>query len=254
MKFKIILVTIIAVLLNSCAVFQCDYIEDVEITFLVDISDGRLLETAKTDIQKNLPVFMSKLGFIQLESCQRLTVHIAPLSAKDEFRVKSATIGLTDKNMSGKDRRNQSNPRPIVEMLNTSLEEFGSLQELPEYTSGSSIGNQILKAVKLSKNADRSYVVVLSDLIQHDSHISFYKQIPKQIDTETLQQLFDPVLLQEFEETNQGKGQSSRIILVQLQTVDQSMNGKRREIASLWQSVFTDFLEADFELIDNLSN
>ncbi len=236
-------------LLGGCS-FDCETSEDIQVTFLVDISDERLLRAAKDDIQSNLGNFMNKLDLASLDDCQQLTVNIAPLSARDELKLESTTLSLTHKGLSARERRKRSSPKPIIQMIDRELSTYDSLRNVPDYQRGSSIGNQILKAINQTKSATQSYVVVFSDMVQHDQYISFYRSIPRKIDASNMQMLFDPMMLKEWP----GTSEDVQVIIIHLQQVDASMKGKRREIAALWSQAFEEGLGLDVAVMDNLTH
>ena len=235
-------------LVASCSL-ECESTDDIQVTFLVDISDERLLEATKRDMHNNLGTFMKKLGLATLDECQRLTVNIAPLSARDELRLESAHLSMTDRGLSAQDRRKRANPKPVIDMIHHALESYDSLKDVPDYQRGSSIGNQILKAINQTRHSNQSYVVVFSDMVQHDEYLSFYQHIPRSIDSDNIKMLFDPLMLQDWQGSDGVK-----VIIVHLQQVDTSMKGRRREIAALWSEAFQDGLGVEVAVKDNLTH
>ena len=110
------------------------------------------------------------------------------------------------------------------------------LKELDDYNSGSSIGNQILKAMLQMNGSGQSTLVIISDLISNDERFSLYKGIPGEVDTEVLESVFDVRLLDEFAQTY-AAGEAPAIVLVQLQAVENHMKARRGEIAAFWKRV-----------------
>lgn len=232
---------------------ECESVESSEVTFLIDISDPRLFKEASNDIKNNLAGFMSKLGLESMEECRQLTVSIAPLSARDELRISTETIGVSEKGLSRKQVKEMSSPRPIIQMISKSLDEYEELKDLKDYNSGSSIGNQILKAMMKMQASGQSTVVIISDLIINDGKFSMYKEIPSDIDMEVIESVFDPRLMEEFLEGYSFEAAPS-IMLVQLQAVESHMKTRRGEIATFWKSLLEEGLEQDVTIMDNLSN
>ena len=247
------LTIILSLLIVGCGMTECKSVKSSEVTFLIDISDPGLFEEASNDIKNNLPKFMSKLGLASMEECHQLTVSIAPLSARDELRISTETIGVNQKGLSRKQVKEMSSPKPIIQMISKSLNEYEDLKELRDYNSGSSIGNQILKAMMKMKASGQSTLVIISDMISNDGRFSLYKKIPTEIDTEVIESVFDPRLLEEFLE-GQAFDNAPSIVLVQLQAVESHMKTKRGEIAAFWKAVLVEGLEQDVTILDNLSN
>ena len=250
---KLGIILVLAVMLTGCDVMECKSVKSSEVTFLIDISDPRLFEEAKDDIKSNLSRFMSKLGLTSIGECHQLTVNIAPLSARDELRMSSETIGVGQQGLSKKEVKAKSNPKPIIQMISRSLNEYEGLKELKDYNSGSSIGNQILKAMLQMEASGQSTVVIISDMISNDERFSLYKGIPSDIDSEVMEKVFDSRLLEEFSETYAMEA-APNIVLVQLQAVERHMKAKRGEIASFWKSILAEGLDQDVVIVDNLSN
>lgn len=250
---KVCLVILVSLLAAGCDISECKNVKSSEVTFLIDISDPRLFEEASDDIKNNLPSFMSKLGLASMEECHQLTVSIAPLSARDELRISTETIGVNQKGLSKKQVKEMSSPRPIIQMISKSLNEYEDLKDLKDYNSGSSIGNQILKAMMQMKASGQSTLVIISDLISNDERFSLYKNIPDEITTEVIESVFDPRLLEEFLEDYAYETAPS-IMLVQLQAVESHMKAKRGDIATFWKAVLEEGLEQDVTIMDNLSN
>ena len=250
---KLIVIVLCSFMIASCDVMECEKVQSSEVTFLIDISDPRLFEEASDDIKSNLSRFMSKLGLNSMGECHQLTVNIAPLSARDELKMSTQTVGVNQQGLSRKKVKEMSNPRPIVQMISRSLNEYEGLKELDDYNSGSSIGNQILKAALQMKESGQSTLVIISDLISNDERFSLYKRIPTQIDTEVMESVFDARLLEEFSQTY-AVGEAPAIVLVQLQAVESHMRAKRGDLAAFWKTVLGEGLEQDVTIVDNLSN
>ncbi len=250
---KIYFMIVLSLAIVGCDMSECGSVQSSEVTFLIDISDPRLFEEASNDIKDNLPGFMSNLGLASMEECHQLTVSIAPLSARDELRISTETIGVNQKGLSRKQVKEMSSPRPIIQMISKSLDEYEGLKDLKDYNSGSSIGNQILKAMMKMKASGQSTVVIISDLIINDGKFSMYKKIPSEIDTEVIESVFDPRLLEEFLD-DYGYESAPSIMLVQLQAVEGHMKTRRGEIATFWKSLLEEGLEQDVTIMDNLSN
>ena len=117
-------ILMIAFFITSCDVMECEKVKSSEVTFLIDISDPRLFEEASDDIKSNLSRFMSKLGLSSMGECHQLTVNIAPLSARDELRMSTETIGVNQQGLSRKQVKELSSPRPIIQMISRSLNEY----------------------------------------------------------------------------------------------------------------------------------
>lgn len=250
---KLGLLLLCSLIITSCNVMECEKVKSSEVTFLIDISDPKLFEEASDDIKSNLSRFMSKLGLASMDECHQLTVNIAPLSARDELRMSSETIGVNQQGLSRKQVKEMSNPRPIIQMISRSLNEYEGLKELDDYNSGSSIGNQILKAMLQMNGSGQSTLVIISDLISNDERFSLYKGIPRSIDTEVMESVFDSRLLEEFSQTY-AVGEAPSIVLVQLQAVESHMRAKRGDLATFWKTVLSEGLEQDVTIVDNLSN
>ena len=250
---KLGLLLLCSLIITSCNVMECEKVKSSEVTFLIDISDPKLFEEASDDIKSNLSRFMSKLGLASMDECHQLTVNIAPLSARDELKMSSETIGVDQQGLSRKQVKEMSNPRPIIQMISRSLNEYEGLKELDDYNSGSSIGNQILKAMLQMNGSGQSTLVIISDLISNDERFSLYKGIPREIDTEVMESVFDSRLLEEFSQTY-ALGEAPSIVLVQLQAVESHMRAKRGDLATFWKTVLGEGLEQDVTIVDNLSN
>lgn len=250
---KLTIIIVLALFTVSCNMTECESVESSEVTFLIDISDPRLFEEASNDIKHNLSGFMSKLGLESMEECHQLTVSIAPLSARDELRISTETIGVSQKGLSRKQVKEMSSPRPIIQMISKSLDEYEGLKDLKDYNSGSSIGNQILKAMMKMKASGQSTIVIISDLIINDGKFSMYKEIPREIDTEIIESVFDQRLMEEFMDDYSFESAPS-IMLVQLQAVENHMKTRRGEIATFWKALLEEGLEQEVTIMDNLSN
>jgi len=250
---KLLVMLISTLIFTGCDVMECENVKSSEVTFLIDISDPKLFEEASDDIKSNMSRFMSKLGLSSMGECHQLTVNIAPLSARDELKMSSETIGVNQQGLSRKQVREKSNPKPIIQMISRSLNEYEGLKELDDYNSGSSIGNQILKAMLQMKGSGQSTLVIISDLISNDERFSIYKGIPKEVNSEVMEQVFDARLLEEFSQTY-AIGEAPSVVLVQLQAVENHMKARRGDIATFWKSVLADGLDQDVTIVDNLSN
>ncbi len=250
---KLGLILLCTLIITSCDVMECENVKSSEVTFLIDISDPRLFEEASDDIKSNLSRFMSKLGLTSMGECHQLTVNIAPLSARDELKMSSETIGVDQQGLSRKKVKEMSNPRPIIQMISRSLNEYDGLKELDDYNSGSSIGNQILKAMLQMSGSGQSTLVIISDLISNDERFSLYKSIPRAVDAEVLEAVFDTRLLEEFSQTY-AEGEAPAIVLVQLQAVESHMKARRGDLATFWKTILAEGLDQDVTIVDNLSN
>ena len=250
---KLGLVWLLALIMTGCDVMECESVKSNEVTFLIDISDPKLFDEAREDIRSNLSKFMTNLGLSAVDECHQLTVNIAPLSARDELKMSSETIGVNQQGLSRKQVREMSNPRPIIQMISKSLDEYDGLKELDDYNSGSSIGNQILKAMLQMKGSGQSTLVIISDLISNDERFSLYKRIPSEIDTEVMESVFDARLLDEFSSTY-ATSEAPAIVLVQLQAVESHMKAKRGQLAAFWEAVLGEGLDQNVSIVDNLSH
>jgi len=247
-----LLITTIEIAFSACSsLTKCDNISQKELTVLVDISDKRLFTIIENDLNTNFPAFMQKTGLGSITSCQRLTLSIGHLSGKEDLELSSESISVSRKGQSNKEEKKQASPAPLVRLLQKKVNDYRLLTEDPVMTSGSNIGNVLLKAI-IHSNADAETTILLfSDMVENNRTINLYKKIPAEKDIPAvIDQLIDPDILEKFKML-QESGVVTKIIIVMKEEPSGKIN--QRSIKNFWSMVFKE-LKLDVQFIDNLSN
>lgn len=251
MRSSFFIYAILSVLIHSCDVIgPCDQMTTKEAVFLLDVTDSVLFESIEKDIKTNFSSFMKKNDLASIGECERFVFSVGHLSGRENLEMESAKIELTTKGESLKKQQSLKNPSGIGVLMKSKLEDYKSLTAQEEYTSGSFLANQILRAANETAQNGSSSVFVFSDLIENNKYLNMYKeQIDFSENPEIIHSIIEPSVLHQFQ-SNQKAGKSVNIIFVQ----KDEPNGKvdRREIKVFWEELFSS-LKIDHQFVDNLS-
>ena len=245
-------ITAIEIVFPACSsLTKCNNISQKELTILIDISDKKLFTSIENDLNTNFPAFMQKTRLGNITACQSLTLSIGHLSGKEDLELSSKSISVSTKGQSNNEDKKQASPAPLVQLLQKKVNDYHMLTEDPVMTSGSNIGNVLLKAI-IHSNADAETTILLfSDMVENNRVINLYKKIPAEKDIATvIDQLIDPDVLKKFK-TLQETGLVAKIIIVMKEEPLGKTN--QRSIKNFWSMVFKE-LKLDVQFIDNLSN
>ncbi len=233
---------------------QCESIECREAIMLIDVSDHRLFNEIQDDIKQNLPGFMQRTGLSSIDPCQKFTMSFAHLSGKEALEIKSASISISKKGQSRNAEKAQSNPQPIVTLLQKTLTEYQALSNDQEMTSRSNIANTLFKTIIHTKDDVSDQVIMLfSDMVENNHLINFYKKVPREEDVDdAIGKMIDPTILEKFY-AKQEEGIITQIIIV----LKPEPSGKvpLRDVKIFWTALFKKLkLDEQVQFIDNLTN
>lgn len=252
-KFLVIMVLLIVVftLINGCVQTSCENIKQKEAVMLLDVSDPKLFGVIESDLTQNFPAFMERTGLGIIKKCQSFKMSFAHLSSREDLELSSASIAVVQRNQSIKEERRQSNPAPLVQLMQQKLKEYQTSSEDPEMTKRSNIINVLFKAIVHSNMETETTIMLFSDMVENNDLINLYKKIPVSKDIPGLtEKLIEPDVLKKFR-LLQDAGFAPRIIIV----LKPEPSGKTsiRDIKKFW-SIFFGQLKLDVQFIDNLTN
>ncbi|MCR4848482.1 MAG: hypothetical protein K5920_06535 [Bacteroidales bacterium] len=248
MKNTIILVCLAALNFSApCAPVQ--KADETAITLLIDVTDPVLFETIEADFSQNLNKFFHNTGLGHIDFGQKLTIRIAAIDDSGQLTLQSRSIALIDKKVSRKEADRLRDPRPLLELIRTQLDQYKQLSE--KTMSSSPIIDVVLKSFCQMDPEAREILVICSDGVENSNYGNFYKSIPttEQSVGKMISNVVDPMLLAEAKA--QIADTNPEVILI-LKT-----NPKIKNIIDL-KKFYNEFLHQlgveTFRVIDNLSN
>lgn len=255
MNRKIILsATVMFVMIfTSCSsLTECNSKSNSEGIILLDVSDTKLFQLIRQDLNDNFGSFMlrSRLGII--EPCQRFTLRLAPIAAQEELEISSQSIEISRKGQSIREQEQQADPSPLVSMLKVKLDEYEKLSNSKEATSGSVIINKALKAILQTDPEAESTIILLTDGIEYNEYLSMYKKIPKAEEIpEIIKKLIDPEILSKFKSA-QEQGVNPKIIIV-LKPCSPPAKVNIRAVKAYWAELLKELKLTNVQFADNLA-
>jgi len=250
---KTLLAALSLLLTISCNdLINCSEIKSSEVRLIIDVSDAELYKEISSDIEQNIGHFMTQTEFAKMAECSIAKLTVGNLSGKEELNKRSAEMSLTQKGLSGARKRELNNPKEIMHLLKSSLEDYSKLSEDPSYNSGTAITQTLVKgAMEMNEISDNT-LVVFSDMVINNKKqkINFYRNIPTDIDA-TLHKLIDEHLRKNLKEKIE-QGYSPKIIIC----LKEDPKGKvsKRKVKAFWIEALSQLGFEDIQIIDNLSN
>lgn len=253
-SINLVIITFLSLLsLTSCEnLTTCEEVEKSEMVMLFDISDEELFAEINEDITTNFSHFMSQTKFANVQECQVAKLSVGNLSAKDELKMKSASVGITEKGLSGHEMRKRGNPTPVVQLVKESLLNYTEMSQDATYNSSTNIlGTMVKSIVGLDTESENTLVLFTDGVIFNKvEDVNFYKSIPTDVNS-TIRKLIDPFLLKNLED-KLTEGLEINIIVVLKD--EQGGKVKKRDVKTFWSHAFKALNIDDVQYIDNLSN
>ena len=151
--------------------------EETAITFVVDCTDQALFKEINQDFHDNLSVFFKQLGVGNIDWYEKLTVRMCAIDDTDQLGLRSASIALKDKSISRREEGQRRNPKPLLQLISTSLSNYESLCQRD--MKSSPIINVMLKVFReMNPEATREVVVLCTDGVELSGYGNLYKDIP----------------------------------------------------------------------------
>jgi len=251
--YQTIWVTILFTGLSSCGeLTTCQELSSSETTMLLDVSDEKLFAEILNDFEQNLPHFMSKTPFAQLNECEKATLTIGNFSGKEELSKRSKTISIEQKGLSGAEKRKRGNPGGVMKMLKNSLDNYQEMSKDPSYNSATNITQTLVKAI-LEMNVEAENTLLLfSDMVINNKteSVNFYKTIPSELQS-TMDKLIDDVLWDRLKSKTE-EGLNVKVVIV-LKSEPKNKVSKKA-VKSFWIKALGHIGLTDVQVIDNLSN
>lgn len=243
--FIAVLIAAITFISLSC---QAQRVNETNVTFLVDVTDPVVFEEdIVTDFEQNLNAFFTNAGIARIDFGERLRVRMAPIDESDRLTLHSNSIALLDKGVSRKKAEKQRNPRPLVQLIKSELDQYKSLSQ--KKNAFSPIISLTLKTLRELDPETREILVIVTDGIEHSTYGDFYKSIPTT--EKSVNQLIakiDPLLLEEAK--RQADDSSPEVIIV----LKNNPKVKTAELKKFYSLFLTRLGVTTIRFIDNLSN
>jgi len=251
--FRLIFCAVFGVLV-SCKELKpnCEELQKKQLLMLLDVSDEELYETIETDVASNFSKFMSESPFKEVNECEVFKLSIGSFSAIDELTLAEAQIGITKKGISGKEKRQLSNPKPLISLLKNSLANFKSQSTNEEFNNSTNLTLTIVKAILGMDDDAENTLLISSDLIVNNrlEKINFYKKVPTDV-SETIRTLIDADMKQKLTEKLASMYQL-KVIVVQKSEPQNRVD--KKEVKAFWLKTFEEFGIEDVQFVDNLTN
>lgn len=230
----------------------CEDMQEYELATIIDVSDKDLYKEIQEDIIANFPVFMKNAPFGNLQECETFKMSIANFSGRDELSIKSTKMGIAKKGLSSTERRRLSNPKPLIDLLKSSLKEYEQMSLDDKFTNSTNITQTILKTVIGMSDESESTLLISSDMIVNNKaeEVNFYKNVPIDVG-ENLRKLVEPSLLQQFNEKLES-GLDLKVIVVHKNEPKNKVN--KKNVKAFWIKAFEELNIKDYLFIDNLTN
>jgi hypothetical protein len=221
----------------------------VEIHWELDVSDLKLFEECRDDIQSNFALFMQESGFGDVKPGQTLTMYWSKIAGLGTLQSASASItGPSDK-LAYQVQRKQLNPGKLLQLKNTQLTEFQKTAQTG--IAKSSIIEVLIKDLLQGDATKQCYFFVFSDMVENSGIVNCYKSIPatKAQIKKTIERI-DPYLKTKLDKKIEA-GFSPIVVLVQ-----KDSRGKvdSQAIRKFWIDLLSILNITNVKLIDNLSN
>jgi hypothetical protein len=239
--------------LSSCnEMGKCTDIDQSVMTMLFDVSDEQLFTEIEGDLKANFAQFMKQTKFATIGECEEAELVLGTLSAKDELEIRKATVGLTQKGLSGQEKRNQANPAKVVQLIKSSLAEYAELSKLPTYNSSTNILQTTVKSIVAVDESTQQTLVIFSDMVANNKieGINFYRSVPKDVGG-TVRKLVDSELLNQLE-SKVSNGLEVNLIVVLKNEPNNKI--KKKDVKEFWSKCFSHLGLEQVQFIDNLSN
>lgn len=152
-------------------------VDETAVTYLVDCTDTVLFNQIYRDFHSNFGVLSKNLGMGQVKANEKLTVRIGAIDDTDQLSLKSASICAASKRASKREQMAQSNPQPLIQLINNELKNLKRQSE--RHMASSPIIGTMLKTIReMNSEASREILVVCSDGVEFSSYANLYKSIP----------------------------------------------------------------------------
>jgi len=252
-KFILTLSTVIALAMTGCnSITECESIEHTEAIVLMDVSDPKLYTEIENDLTQNFPKFMQQTGLGAIKACQKFTLGFAHLSGKEALELSAASISIERRRQSKSAERSQSNPEPLVKLMQKKITDYRHLTEDPKMTAGSNIANVLFKSIIHANGESESLILLFTDGVENNTLINFYKKIPSEADVSiAIEKMIEPAVLEQFRKV-QKQGLNTRIVFIL--KPEPSNKTSLRDIRTFWTAFFKELkLDGHVQFVDNLT-
>jgi len=255
-KYMLIFLPAIILLLSfyGCkSLTECENIQQKDAIILIDISDSILYDNIEKDLTQNFPGFMQRTKLGSITPCESFTLSFAHLSGKEALELSSESISITRKGQSKNEEKRQASPAPMVKLMAKTLSDYRILAANPAMNAGSNIANVLFKAIVSSDIESETTIVLLSDMVENNRLINFYKKIPDETELPfVIDNLIEPSVFEKFKSL-QEQGLNFNIIIVL--KPEPSAKTNLRNIKVFWIKLFEELkLNNQVQFIDNLTN
>lgn len=249
-KLMNLLAVCMVVMLNTqCTTENPERTTETGVTILVDVTDSTVYKHIRDDFESNLELFFNHTGLGQLEPGEGLTIKMAPISADGNLTVKQASIALSNnvRNYSYSEQEAQRDPREILSMMASELNNYGVLCKDPEQKK-SPVLDVILKALKEMNPNNREILMVFTDGFENSAYLNMYKSIPTTEDkVMAVIDKIDPILLKDAKTAISAARPEILFVL-------KSQNDKKGEVKTFYTELCRQLGIAKISFIDNMSN
>lgn len=252
-KLILTLLAVVTLAMTSCnSITECENIEHTEAIILMDVSDPKLYSEIENDLTQNFPKFMQQTGLGVIKACQKFTLGFAHLSGKEALEVSAASISIDRRRQSKNAERSQSNPEPLVKLIQKKITDYRQLTEDPKMTAGSNIANVLFKSIIHANAESESVILLFTDGVENNALINFYKKIPSETEVATvIEKMIEPAVLEQFLKI-QKQGLNARIVFVL--KPEPANKTRLRDIRTFWTAFFKELkLDGHVQFIDNLT-
>lgn len=225
-------------------------IKNLDLFFLIDVTDRELFQIINTDIQTNLPVFFKNTKFADIHEHERFTLHVAPIAISESLELSSASICIPRKGLSYSAENQLKNPKPIVLLLKKELTDYDILS-MKNYKTTNILNIFIKAIIQADPESFDSWYFIFSDLLENNKYINLYKGIPECSEIPTIINNVDPYLLNKLNQKIDS-GFEPNIVIV-LKSLPNSKVDPRT-LRTFWSCFFKELGFFDVQFIDNLSN
>lgn len=251
MKKIFFTIGLLAVVTSCNEIGKCKDIDQFVMTMLFDVSDEQLFSEIEEDLNSNFPIFMKQTKFATIDECEETELVLGTLSAKDELKIRKATIGITQKGLSGQEKRKKTNPAKVVRLIKTGLSEYAELSKSSNYNSSTNILQTCIKSIVAVDESKQHSLVVFSDMVINNKieKVNFYRSIPKDIES-TVRKLVDTELLNQLESRISDGLELNLIVVLKNEPKGKV---KKKQVKEFWSNTFN-YLGIKVQFIDNLTN
>jgi|SaaInlStandDraft_3_1057020.scaffolds.fasta_scaffold20178_2 hypothetical protein len=250
---RLIISSMAMIIFTSCQnLITCREINKYDMTILLDISDELLFDEINHDLVSNFQTFMAQTKFANIQECQEVKMNLGYLSGKDELNLRSVSIGINQKGLSGREKRNRSNPIPVVNLIKRTLKDYSDMSMDEEYNSSTNIVQTTLKTIVGMETDVENTLLIFSDMVINNKteNVNFYRFIPTNAG-ESIRKLIDITLLGELQKKLE-EGLEVKVIIILKNEVGKKV--KKKNVKDFWNDFFKILQLDDIQFIDNCSN